>query len=59
MARFVLGNRLGKAADRSSTLQRILWLAEAGVFRGFLAIMRRLPVERATSIGRRRPDERR
>jgi KDO2-lipid IV(A) lauroyltransferase len=53
VARFVLGNRLGKAADRSSALQRALWLLEAGVFRGFLAMLRRLPVERATAIGRR------
>ena len=53
MARFVLGNRLGKAADRSSALQRTLWILEAGVFRVFLGLLRGLPVERATAIGRR------
>jgi KDO2-lipid IV(A) lauroyltransferase len=53
VARFVLGNRLGKAADRSSALQRALWMLEAGVFRIFLAAFRRLPVERATAVGRR------
>ncbi len=53
MTRFVLGNRFSKAAERSSALSRAVWMAESGIFRGFMAFFRRLSVEHATSVGRR------